>query len=169
MLLTPSDVVAGRVREVRRKRGLTVSQLAQGCAELGVPQLTEQALYNLEAGRADKQGRRRRAVTVDELLVLAHALHCAPVHLLVPLEDDQDYPVTPAVAELAWVARNWVRGEYPVTGTDQRLYFSEVPEREWGLFTPLNLGTYEEQLEALERRRQMLERWHAAQQEGSDG
>jgi hypothetical protein len=77
--------------------------------------------------------------------------------------------ITPAVAELAWVARNWVRGEYPVTGTDQRLYVSEVPEREWGLFIPLNLGTYEEQLEVLERRRQMLERWHAAQQEGSNG
>jgi hypothetical protein len=44
-----------------------------------------------------------------------------------------------------------------------------VPEREWELFIPLNLGTYEEQLEVLERRRQMLERWHAAQQEGSNG
>jgi hypothetical protein len=138
------------------------------CAELGMPELTEQALYNLEAGRRDGQGRRRRAVSVDELLILSHALNCAPTHLLVPLDDDEIYQITPVVAERAWVARNWVRGHYPLTGTDQRHYFSEVPAREWGLFTPLNLGTYEELLEALERRRQMLERWHA-EQEGGDG
>jgi transcriptional regulator with XRE-family HTH domain len=129
--VTASDMVARRVREVRRRRGLTVAQLAQRCAELGYPDLTDQALYNLEAGRADKRGRRRRAVTVDELLVLALTLDVAPVHLLVPLEDDRPYQTTPTRAEQSGPVRDWVRGVEPLDGTDARAYWSEVPEVEW--------------------------------------
>jgi transcriptional regulator with XRE-family HTH domain len=130
--VTTSDMVARRVREVRRRRGLSVAQLAQRCADVGVPELTAQALYNLEAGRADKRGRRRRAVTVDELLVLALALDVAPVHLLVPLDDDEvAYPVTPTRGEPAGEIRDWVRGAAALDGTDQRSFFSEVPEHEW--------------------------------------
>jgi transcriptional regulator with XRE-family HTH domain len=128
---TPSDIVAKRVREVRRRRSLSVAQLAQRCAELGMPELTEQALYNLEAGRADKRGRRRRAVTVDELLALALALHVAPVHLLVPTENsDAGYKVTPNVTVDSDHARAWIRGFAGLEGTDLRGFYFEVPAHE---------------------------------------
>jgi transcriptional regulator with XRE-family HTH domain len=133
---TPSDVVAGRVREVRRKRGLTVAQLAERCAELGMPGLTEQAIYNLEAGRADKQGRRRRAVTVDELLALSLALDVAPVHLLVsPDTDGEPQEITPARVEPASAVRDWVRGVPTLDGIDPRAFFAEVDVHEWRRIT----------------------------------
>jgi hypothetical protein len=59
------------------------AELAARCAELGAGHLTENVIENIESGRRDKQGRRRRDVTVDELLTLAVALNVAPVHLLV--------------------------------------------------------------------------------------
>jgi transcriptional regulator with XRE-family HTH domain len=130
--MTASDMTARRVREVRRRRDLSVAQLAQRCAEVGMSELTDQALYNLEAGRADKRGRRRRAITVDELLALALALDVAPVHLLIPPDDDDaPYPVTATRTEPAGAVRDWVRGADVLDGIDQRRFFSEVPEHEW--------------------------------------
>lgn len=131
---SPSDVVAARVRQVRGKRHMTVAQLAARCAELGAPLLTEQALYKLEARRPGK--RHPRPVTVDELLALALALDVAPVHLLVPPDDDQEpYPVTVAVTEISFRVRCWVRGLFPLARLpkvgDQRQYFSEVPADEF--------------------------------------
>jgi transcriptional regulator with XRE-family HTH domain len=129
---TPSDVVAEHVRAVRRRRGLTAAQLAQRCAELGVPELTEQALYNIETGRPDKEGRRRRDVSVDELLVLAAALDIAPEYLVVPFDDEMPYQVTPTVTAPAEYVRKWVQGDHGLPGvTDWYLYAVEVPKSEW--------------------------------------
>jgi transcriptional regulator with XRE-family HTH domain len=168
---TPSDVVAGRVRQVRRKRGLTVAQLAQRCAELGMPGLTEQAIYNLEAGRADKQGRRRRSVSVDELLALAAALNCAPIHLLVPLDDETPYEITPKYAEPGWFVREWVRGgPWPLPGADVREFYSERPEHEFiGIVgEPTNDADVIRRAAAEDRQRQLERwRWPQRQPEGS--
>ena len=68
---TASDQVAKRVRELRKARGMTTADLAEGCAAAGMPRLTAQVLYKLEGQRAK---RTPRPVTVDELLVLARAL-----------------------------------------------------------------------------------------------
>jgi transcriptional regulator with XRE-family HTH domain len=130
--MTPSDVVGRRVKAARRRQELTVAELAQRCIDAGAFELTEQALYNLEGGRRDKQGRRRRAVTVDELLILAYVLSVAPVHLLVPIDDnDQPYPVVPKSQVRVGRVRQWVRGNWPMAGADERTYYSvEVPARE---------------------------------------
>jgi hypothetical protein len=58
-------------------------------------------------------------------------LDVAPVHLLVPLEDEQPYQVTPTRVEPAGVVRDLVRGAEALDGMDQRRFFSEVPEHEW--------------------------------------
>jgi transcriptional regulator with XRE-family HTH domain len=127
-----SDVVAARVREVRGKRGMTVAELAARCAELGVPELTAQALYKLEQRRQGKL--RPRPVTVDELLVLALALDIAPVHLLAGLDDQAPYPATPSVSVRAVVARRWMRGWPQSEGlpgyTDQKRYLGTTPDSE---------------------------------------
>jgi transcriptional regulator with XRE-family HTH domain len=83
---TPSDVVARRVQEVRKDLGWSAEKLAQECARVGAPRLTTSVIANIESGRRDQQGRRRRDVSVDELLAFAAALRMAPAHLLPDLE-----------------------------------------------------------------------------------
>ena len=72
-----SERVADRVRAIRRAKGLTAQALADRA-----PGLTAQAVSNIETGRRDKDGRRRRAVTVDELMELADALGVTAWQLL---------------------------------------------------------------------------------------
>jgi transcriptional regulator with XRE-family HTH domain len=79
---TPSDQVARRVRELRTDRNMTVKDLAARCAEEGMPGLTAQTLYKLEAQR-DPAKRKPRPVSVDELLVLARALDVPVSELLI--------------------------------------------------------------------------------------
>lgn len=107
---------------------------------MGGERLTVNALENIEYGRPDKDGRRRREITVDELLIFAYVLDVAPVHLLVPITE-MDYPYVPKERmdhERSWIVgtltgwvREWIRGNRPMPATDARLYFSEVPEAEW--------------------------------------
>lgn len=72
-----SDVVAARVRSIRRSRGWSVQHLADRCAELGAPELTSRALYVLE-------GPRRRKVTVDEAAIFARVFGVDITTLLTP-------------------------------------------------------------------------------------
>jgi transcriptional regulator with XRE-family HTH domain len=127
-------MVAARVREVREHRGMTTAELARRCAELGVPSLTTQALYKLE-GQRDPAKRPPRPVSVDELLALALVLNVAPVHLIVPVDGDQEkYRITPEVQASRARVRTWIRGlqlpfRLPKVG-DQRQFLSEMPEGE---------------------------------------
>jgi transcriptional regulator with XRE-family HTH domain len=75
-------VVARRVREIRRRREWSAARLAEECAKLGFPQLTEPVINNIESGRRDEHGRRRRDVTVDELDAFARVLGVPPTELL---------------------------------------------------------------------------------------
>lgn len=79
---TPSDVVARRIRAARRQREWSAARLAEECARLGFPQLTEPVINNIESGRRDEHGRRRREVTVDELDAFARVLGVPPTELL---------------------------------------------------------------------------------------
>jgi hypothetical protein len=126
---SPADVVAARIRQVRKRRELEVPELADRCAAEGFPKLTVAALWNLEGRRTGK--RPPRAITVDELLVLARALQVAPVHLLVPpAAGDEPYQVTPNVTAPASHVRDWVRGYGLLPGDDRQKYLSEVPADE---------------------------------------
>ncbi|MEU4823102.1 helix-turn-helix transcriptional regulator [Actinomadura sp. NPDC023710] len=132
-LQSPSDAVGQRIKELRKKRGWSLDDLARVCAEKsGADQLTGNVIENIEHGRKGKDGRRRRMVTVDELLVFADALDVAPIHLLVPI-DDEEYPAVPAHVDSTRAVRAWIRGEYFLEGrTDLRVFTSEVPEHEFG-------------------------------------
>ncbi len=114
MMKRPSDHVAHAVRRRRDDLGWSARRLAEECERLGAPELTAAVIANIEHGRPDQQGRRRREVSVDELLVLAYALAIPPLLLLVPLGDrddddhrvlDDEYPIVPSVTvhpRLAW-------------------------------------------------------------------
>lgn len=82
--VAPSEYVATQVRQRRRELNLTRQQLADACARVGAPQLTFAALTNIETGRPDGSGKRRREVTVEELLALATALAVSPGDLMAP-------------------------------------------------------------------------------------
>jgi transcriptional regulator with XRE-family HTH domain len=132
-ITSASDAVAMRVRKVRGSRNLSVPKLAARCADFGMPELSAQAIYKIEARRPGKL--RPRPVTVDELLTLAAALNVAPVNLLVPpREDAAPYPVTPGVSESRSGVRLWIRGLAPLQDTDDpEDFFSEGPLGEFHL------------------------------------
>ena len=111
MAETPSDIVAQRVRDMRRRLGLTAGGLAARCAGIGAPQITAQVITNLETGRRDASGRRVRGITVDELLVLAAALDVPPPYLLAPLTGDGILAITPSLEVDGLGASRWLCGE----------------------------------------------------------
>jgi transcriptional regulator with XRE-family HTH domain len=83
--LTPTQVIAHRVREERRRQGLTAAQLAAQMTKAGVA-WNRQKVTKLENGH-------RPFITVDELFALAKALGVALTALL---------PPPPGVEERAW-------------------------------------------------------------------
>jgi transcriptional regulator with XRE-family HTH domain len=121
----PVEVVARRMRELREKRRLSGARLAERMREAGIPWQRD-TVANLENGR-------RASVGVDELLALAAVLEVAPTHLLVPLEDEQPYEITPGRVEPSGTVRDWVRGYITLNGTDPRNYFSETPANEFDI------------------------------------
>src|SRR4051794_30252810 len=79
-LFTPTQVVAARVKQLRKEQGLSAQKLADRCAEAGGRDLaTRSVIANLESGRRD-------TVSIDEVFVLAFALNVAPVHLVIPTD-----------------------------------------------------------------------------------
>jgi transcriptional regulator with XRE-family HTH domain len=77
-------VVGERVREIRRRRQQSVADLAKAAAAAGHPELTRDAIYAIESGRR-LQGRRRRTVSVDELLAFAEVFDVPISVLLWPI------------------------------------------------------------------------------------
>jgi transcriptional regulator with XRE-family HTH domain len=184
--LSPTRAVALRVGELRKRRGLTAAQLAEQMTRVGIP-WKRGVVAKLENGL-------RGAVSVEELLALATVLDVAPVHLLVPFEDEQPYQVTPTQVEPAGAVRDWVRGVWYLPGADLRSFFSELPPHEYRppepgdsrMFEPGRLGTYAERLgqnpEWLRRfierdptgpgtveARRLLAALESREQEGTDG
>jgi FxsC-like protein len=67
--------VAGRIRELRRQKGLSARQLADLCAARGVSSLSRSTIAKIESGV-------RRFVTLEETVALAGALGIPPGELL---------------------------------------------------------------------------------------
>lgn len=139
----PTEVIARRVKELRKSRGLSGTALAERMTAIGV-RWDRSIVANLENGR-------RSTVSVTELLGLAVVLDVAPVHLLVPTwpsprwaeeggsrpeddpnepNDDAPYRVTPTLAVPCWRARQFVRGVRPLPGMDAWKFYAEQPGHE---------------------------------------
>jgi transcriptional regulator with XRE-family HTH domain len=120
-----SDVVAQRVRKLRQQWGWSAAELAQRCAEWGHPQLTASVIANIESGRRDKNGRRRRDVTVDEAFAFARVLQVPVGELVDPAER------MVSAHELV----EWLRHQYIVVDEGQatdRLVVRREPVRKIG-------------------------------------
>ncbi|WP_370420297.1 hypothetical protein AB8O64_19645 [Streptomyces sp. QH1-20] len=109
---TTSDVIADQVRHHRTRLNLSREQLAAECARLGAPELTYAALVSIELGRRDKKtGKRRRDISVDELLVLGLALAVPPLLLVLPLGTEDTVPTVPAAEPRdPYTVWRWVTG-----------------------------------------------------------
>ncbi|MBZ9638004.1 helix-turn-helix domain-containing protein [Streptomyces sp. PSKA30] len=115
----PTEAIARRVSALRQRKGLNRQQLGEAMAANGV-EWNRFTVSSLENGK-------RQNVTVVELLTLAKVLDVAPVHLLVPLEDEHPYQVTPKLTMPATRVRAWIRGQKPLPGTDLQIFYTEVP------------------------------------------
>lgn len=95
-------VVASEVKRHRQRRGLSAQQLADACAELGLP-IQRSVLANLESGR-------RTNLSVPELLVIAAALKVAPVLLVFPVGREALSEFLPERTAETWRAAQWFGG-----------------------------------------------------------
>jgi transcriptional regulator with XRE-family HTH domain len=108
-----SDLVGSQLERLRKQRGLTRAEVAERCSWLGMPEITPAALSNIETGRKDETGQRRRDITVDELVVLAMALQAVPATLLAPVGSSERVELIRGRADDAWSAYRWLIGELP--------------------------------------------------------
>jgi transcriptional regulator with XRE-family HTH domain len=117
--LTLTRSLAARVKAVRKRRGWSAGQLAEQMTAHGFP-WDRFTVQNLENGR-------RRSVTLDEVGALARVLGVAPLHLILPIDDDQQgVEIDPGKAYPAFLVREWFAGQRAL-GADPRIYGSEVP------------------------------------------
>ncbi len=93
---------AARLRDARRAQGFSVRELSERTKQLG-HEVTRQVLVNLEAGR-------RRALSIDDLFVIAHALGVNPLFLLFDqMQMGRPNEVLPGLEVPEWVALQWAR------------------------------------------------------------
>ena len=125
---TVSDLIAERLRRLLDDRKMTVRELACRCEAAGMPKLTAQALYKL-VGQRERQDRRPRPVTVDELLGLAAALDVNPLYLICGLDNEAEVPVTPEIRPGAREVWQWMQGLAALPGMDTEAYAMSLPAR----------------------------------------
>jgi transcriptional regulator with XRE-family HTH domain len=94
--------VAREVRRHRQAQGLSAQQLADRCAQIGMP-IQRSVLANLESGR-------RTTITVAEVLVLAHALNVPPGVLMFPAGHEVQTEVLPGAYTEPGSAVDWLAG-----------------------------------------------------------
>ncbi|MFE6054839.1 helix-turn-helix domain-containing protein [Kitasatospora sp. NPDC056446] len=131
--MSVSDAAALRLKAARTRRGWTTKQLANACQEAGVPKLTAIVLNNIETGRRDADGTRKRDLTIDELAALAVVLDISPAHLM-GLPDDVEpgtaLQLTPQLAESdPKLLLEWFCGQKALPGSDSRQFYSAALQR----------------------------------------
>ncbi|WP_262015642.1 helix-turn-helix domain-containing protein [Micromonospora sp. Mcm103] len=117
-----SEVAAQQINRLRRSAGLTREQLAAACQAVGGPEsLSASAIANIETGRPDKTGRRRRDLTVEELVIFARALGVPPLLLLFPFDRFREVEVLPGSVVPTWDAAQWFAGRGPFPSSMDRI------------------------------------------------
>jgi transcriptional regulator with XRE-family HTH domain len=122
--VTPGQVLAYRLKEVRERRRWSQQQLSDRLAAIGHP------LHRVTIAKIEQGGPRAAKASLTDVLALAAALNCPPLHLFIPLRDDQRVFVTGKCVPTAAQAREWIRGGAPLGAAnedDARFYFQEQP------------------------------------------
>jgi len=112
-----SEIAAQQINRLRKHYGWSRDFLAEKCRDLGAPDnMTGAAIANIETGRPDSNGRRRRDITIDELVIFALALDVAPLVLMFPVGQVKSVEVLPGKVRPTWLAAKWFTGEEPWCG-----------------------------------------------------
>lgn len=98
---TPGEMFGRRVREERDRQRLSLRELADRVNALGSG-LDRSTLARIERG--ETRG------NLDTLFALAAALGVAPIHLMLPREDDAEIKLVGKRRLTAGAARAWIRG-----------------------------------------------------------
>ena len=132
-----TDRIADAVKAQRGKR--STQWLADRTTKLGHP-ISRTAISNLEV-------KRKRAVDVRELVVLARALGVPPLLLLYPAISAGEVEVLPAHRTSSWSAAQWFAGRAPYTAMDEtQKVFVDFAAYEDGARL-LTLARHEEELQ----------------------
>ena len=99
----PSQVLARQVRALRKRLDWTQEDLAWRLQELGTS-MDQSMVARIENGK--------RAVSLDEMFVLAGALDVSPAALVMPRESGQ-VRVAPVMVADSFAALEWLRGIDP--------------------------------------------------------
>lgn len=122
-VVTPTAALVEALPDIRARQQLTLQDLGERIiGDLG---------GKLDRAAISKIENRSRGVSLDEAVLLAIALDVAPVHLIIPREDDQKVTLAPNVTVTAAQAREWLRGQRALPGGDDQTYRTEVPKSEW--------------------------------------
>lgn len=140
--LAPGEIFSRRMKDAREAAGIAQTELSRRLEELGYT-LKRSAIADIESGR--------RRVTLDDALAISAALGVAPLHMIVPFEDED--PISTDAADrgifnapvglkvggirlLPIEARRWITGRQIYSDADlsqwERYYIEEVPPaRRW--------------------------------------
>ena len=100
---TIPEVLSGRVRQVRERRGISLRELSRRIDDLGYTPIDASGLMRLENGT--------RRATVEDVISISMALDVAPVSLLAPLSDEKVF--LPGLGERdAHDVRGWIAGGF---------------------------------------------------------
>ena len=103
--LTIEKVAARRLREERRRQGLTQDDLASRCVDLGEP-IARTTIAKIENGK--------RALSLSDVFVLAAALNTSPAMLFLPIGDEDDVYIAPKLKVHPHLAMKWIEGTEPL-------------------------------------------------------
>ncbi|HKT05200.1 MAG TPA: helix-turn-helix transcriptional regulator [Rugosimonospora sp.] len=118
------DTIAGQIRRYRKMRDLSIRELAEECERIAPgTHLTAASLTNIERGQDGDAKRRRRDVTVEELLLIAVALQVPPVLLIAPLELPGAVQVVPGQLAHSWNTIQWISGRMNYVTNDYHEWF----------------------------------------------
>ena len=124
---TLRQIMAGQIRALRKRRGMTQQDLADRLSHYGA-RIDRTAVAKVEAGATG--GKDSRELGLAEMFAFALALDVAPVHLLVPIDSDEPIRLAPNLEASPYETRQWIRGFMPLF-QDPRPYFTIVPESEF--------------------------------------
>lgn len=116
---SPSETVAARVKELRKRHRWTQADLAGHLAHLGYP-VDPTVITRLERGE--------RGVSLDDALAIAYALGVSPLYLVFPVTEGAEIEITSKTTVDARDARRWTRGETPLEGQNEETFFELVSD-----------------------------------------
>lgn len=111
-----SDLIAERVVALRKAVGITREEFAERCQQVGGKDITVAALANIETGRRNAEGERRRKVAADELAVFAVVLGVPLVWLMADPQSGEPAPLVGDTEVDPWRALAWMIGAMPLDG-----------------------------------------------------